>query len=159
MKAYDVVETPWHLNDMHALFDLLKWYCLLDVRPFLEAVLVYLTQYKDRGLDLFKTAISLPVISLNWAFDTIAKEHKFHWFSQRHADIGRIMRNNLTGGPSIISHRQKIKDVTKLYVQSLVTMPMHYISGVQLKTCPWGASVFFILTQKVFYWKRLLILT
>ena len=76
---------------MRTVFNLLKWYSLLDVRPFLEAVLVYLTQYKDRNLDLFKTAISLPGISLNWAFDTIAKEHKFHLFPPRHADIGQIM--------------------------------------------------------------------
>ena len=91
---------------MHTLFDLLKRYSLLDVRHFLEVVLVYLTQYKDRNLDLFKTAISLPGISLNWAFDTIPKEHKFHLFPPRHADIGRMMRNNLTGGLSIIFHCQ-----------------------------------------------------
>ena len=93
---------------MHTFFDLLNWYSLLD------AVLVYLTQYKDRGLDLFKTAISLPGISLNWAFDTIPKEHKFHLFPPRHANIGRMMRNNLTGGPSIIFHRQQVKDVTPI---------------------------------------------
>ena len=87
---------------MHTLFDLLRWYSLLDVRPFLEAVLIYFTQYKYRGLDLFKSAISLPGISVAWAFDTIPKENKFHLFPPRHADIGRTMRNNLTGWPRII---------------------------------------------------------
>ena len=56
---------------MRTLFDLLIWYSLLDVRPFLEAVLNYLQQYKVCGLDLFKSAISLPGISVAWAFDTI----------------------------------------------------------------------------------------
>ena len=73
---------------------------------------MYLAQYKDRSLDLFKTAISLPGISLNWAFDTIAKEHKFNLFLPRHADIGQIMRRNLTGGPNIIFHHQQVKDVS-----------------------------------------------
>ena len=89
---------------MCTLFDLLECYSPLDVRPFLEAVLVNLIQYKEKGLDLFKIAISLPGISMNWAFDTIPKETKFHLFHPRHADMGEAMRNNLTGSPSIIFH-------------------------------------------------------
>ena len=107
-----MVKRAWNANEMSMLFDLLKWYSLLDVLPFLEAVLVYLTQYKARGLDLFKTAISLPGISIYWAFDTISKENKFHLFPPRHTDIGQIMRRNLTGGPSIIFHRHQVKDVS-----------------------------------------------
>ena len=30
VEAYDVVETAWHSNEMHTLFDLLQWYSLLD---------------------------------------------------------------------------------------------------------------------------------
>ena len=45
---YEVVRHAWTANGMQTLFDLLKWYSLLDVRPFLEAVLVYLNQYKNR---------------------------------------------------------------------------------------------------------------
>ena len=91
IEAYDAVKCAWNVNGMCRLFDLLKWYSLLDVHPFLEVVLVYLTHYKIRNLDLFKTAISLPGTSLNWTFDTIAKEHKFQLFAPRHADIGQIM--------------------------------------------------------------------
>ena len=43
VEAYDVVEQAWRSNEMRTLFDLLKWYLLL------EAVLVYLAQYEDRG--------------------------------------------------------------------------------------------------------------
>ena len=77
-------------------------------------MLVYLIQYKERGLELFKTAISLPGISLNWAFDTIPKEQKFHLFPPRHADMGNIMRNNLTGGPSIIFYCRQVKGETPI---------------------------------------------
>ena len=44
-EEYKVVENAWRDNQMCTLFDLLRWYSLLDVRPFLEAVLIYLTQY------------------------------------------------------------------------------------------------------------------
>ena len=99
---------------MSTLFDLLKWYSLLDVRPFLQAVLLYLNQYKERGLDIFKKVISLPGISLNWAFDTIPKEQKIHLFPPRYADMGNIMQSNLTGGPSIIFHHCQVKGVTPI---------------------------------------------
>ena len=99
-EAYEVVKQAWCSSEMCTLFNMLKWYSLLDVRPFLEAVRVYLIQYKERGLDLFKTAISLPGISLNWAFDAIPKGTKFHLFPTKHADMGETMHNNLTSGPN-----------------------------------------------------------
>ena len=37
---YDVIKKVWAEKQMNTLFDLLKWYSLLDVRPFLEAVLI-----------------------------------------------------------------------------------------------------------------------
>ena len=101
---------------------------------------MYLIQYKERGLDRFKTAISLPGISLNWAFNTVPKEQKFYLFPLIHAGMGEAMRSNLTGGPSIIFHCCQVKGVTPihgndnktLFAQSLFTMLIHCISDVQL---------------------------
>ena len=110
---YEMARHAWTVNGMQKLLDLLKWYSLLDVRPrFLEAVLVYLNQYKNRGLDLFMSAISLPEISLNWAFDTLARENKFHLFPPSLVVIGALMRRNLTGGLSIIFHCKHVKNET-----------------------------------------------
>ena len=33
-EAYEIVKQAWIENEMQTLFDLLKWYSLLDVRPF-----------------------------------------------------------------------------------------------------------------------------
>ena len=33
-EDYDVVKRTWNAHGMYTLFDLLKWYSLLDVRPF-----------------------------------------------------------------------------------------------------------------------------
>ena len=52
-EEYKAVKSVRHNNQMTTLFDLLKWYSLLDVCPFLEAVLVYLDLYQKRGLELF----------------------------------------------------------------------------------------------------------
>ena len=93
---------------MNTLFDLLKWYSLLDVRPFLEAVVLYLKLYKQRKLDLFKMAISLPGISLHWAFDTMDKQQtKFHLFAPKDADMAEIMQlNSISGINQVFNHCQ-----------------------------------------------------
>ena len=89
---------------------------------------VYLSQYKERGLYLFKTAISLPGILLNWAFDTIPKEQKFHLFPPRHSDIGEAMRSNLTGGPSIVFQCSQVKGITPMRgnVENIVESVVSY---------------------------------
>ena len=73
---YDAIKMVWDEKQMHTLFDLLKWYSLLDVWPFLEAVLVYLDLYKQRNLDIFKMAITLAGISIHWAFEMLDEQKK-----------------------------------------------------------------------------------
>ena len=108
---YDVIKKVWAEKQMNTLFDLLKWYSLLDVRPFLEAVLIYLDLYKRRNLDIFKMAISLPGISIHWAFDTMNKhETKFHLFAPKDADMAEIMRLNSNGEISQVFNHCQIKN-------------------------------------------------
>ena len=45
-NGYEAVKYAWLSNQMHTLFDLLKSYSLLDVRPFMEALLGYLKLYQ-----------------------------------------------------------------------------------------------------------------
>ena len=90
---------------MISLFDLLKWYSLLDICSFLEAVLEYLDLYRKRTLDLFKMSISLPGILLHWAINTIKSKEKFNLFAPKDSDMAQAMRKNLTGDPSIVFHR------------------------------------------------------
>ena len=56
---YETVQTAWQEKQMSTLFDLLKWYSMLDVRPFLEAWLNDLEPYKQHKLDFFKTGYQL----------------------------------------------------------------------------------------------------
>ena len=65
-------------------------------------------------MNLFKTAISLSGISLNWAFDTIPNEQKLHLFLPRHSDMGEAMRSNLTGERSVVFQRCQEKGVTPI---------------------------------------------
>ena len=51
-EEYEVVKSAWRDNRMSTLYDLLKWFNLLDVHKFLESVLVYLELYQNRGFNL-----------------------------------------------------------------------------------------------------------
>ena len=89
-----MVKSAWKDNQMNTLFDLMQRYSLLDVHPFLEALLVYLDLYQKQGVDLFKMSISLPGISLHWAFNQIKNNEKFHLFAPKDADMACAMRKN-----------------------------------------------------------------
>ena len=89
---------------MNMLVNLLRWYALLDVCPFLEALLVNLGHYQKWSFNLFKMLISLLGILLHWAFDTI-----------ENYDMAKAMHCNLTGGPSIVYHRFPIKGQTSIH--------------------------------------------
>ena len=45
---------------MKTFQDFLIWYNNLDVGPFVKAVCIFKEFYKEKGLDAFKSAISLP---------------------------------------------------------------------------------------------------
>ena len=56
-------------------------------------------------------AISLPGISIHWAFDTMDKQQtKFHLFAPKDADMAEIMRLNSNGGISQVFNRCQIKN-------------------------------------------------
>ena len=54
-EDYAAVKNTWEVNQMVTLYDLLKYYLLylLNVRPFLKAVLKYLELLPKRGTRFF----------------------------------------------------------------------------------------------------------
>ena len=102
----------WHNIRKTTFYDLLRWYSLLDISLFLEAVLIYLELYQNRGFNLFKMSISLPGISLHWMFETMGDNEKFHLFPPKDSDMGEAIHHNLTGGPSLVVHHCLIKRET-----------------------------------------------
>lgn len=80
--------------------DFLIWYNNLDVGPFVTAVEKWQEQYFHEGLDVFKTAISLPGIArqklYKYAFENNAQ---FSFIHKSNADLHQVMTQNLFGGP------------------------------------------------------------
>ena len=101
--------------------DFLIWYNNLDVGPFVTAVERCQEQHFHEGLDVFKTAISLPGITrqklYKYAFENNAQ---FSLIDMSNAGLHQVMTQNLFRGPSIVFHRHAESGVTKIRGGKLV---------------------------------------
>ncbi|BFZ03070.1 hypothetical protein BsWGS_06109 [Bradybaena similaris] len=109
---YAECERIWQKAGMETLRDFLIWYNIKDVIPFLAALQKQVDFYAALHIDIFKNCISVPGATLRYLFKTIPKGVMFTLCSEKQKALHETMRNNITGGPSIIFHRYHEKDRT-----------------------------------------------
>ena len=112
---YDKCLRTWSDLGMTTFEDFLIWYNNRDAGPLVTAVERWQEQYFNEGLDVFKTAISLPGLArqklYKYAFENNAQ---FSLIDKTNADLHQVMTQNLFGGPSIVFHRHMKSGVTKI---------------------------------------------
>ena len=102
---------------MSTFKDFLVWYNNLDVVPFLEAVQKMSAFWWERPTCL-KT-ISVPALTLKYLFSFLDEQTYFSLFDQANSDLYHLIKDNNTGGPSIIFHcyheaaKTKIREAEK----------------------------------------------
>ena len=99
---------------MSTFKDFLVWYNNLDVVPFLEAVEKMSQFWQERKINMFKDGISVPGLTLKYLFSYLSPQTYFSLFDQANSDLYHLIKDNNTGGPSIIFHRYHEADKTKL---------------------------------------------
>ena len=99
---------------MKTMRDFLMWYNNRDVTPFLEAIYKQFTFYRHRDIDMFKDGISVPDLTLLYMFNDLSSHTHFVTFNDSNSDMHQLVRDNIVGGPAIIFHRYREKDVTKI---------------------------------------------
>ena len=103
-ENYEYLQSVWREHDMKTLADLLKWYNNLDVQPFMQAVEKQFDFFKNHiSCDMFKEAISLPGLSLNYALRL--SRAKFNLFGGRNQFVHKLLREHVVGGPSLVFSR------------------------------------------------------
>ncbi len=91
---------------MSTFRDFLVWYNNLDVRPFVVAIERLQKFYFDKGIDVFKTAISVPGIARQMLFATAEETGaEFSLIDKGNEELYRTINQNIVGGPSIIFTR------------------------------------------------------
>ena len=89
-------------QNMKTMRDFLEWDNNLDVVPFLDAIEKMTKFYAERGMDMFKCAISVPGLSLRYLFLTLGPETYFSLIDGTHKDLYFKIKENIVGGPSIV---------------------------------------------------------
>ena len=113
-QEYQYCQQVWEDNEMATFKDFLVWYNNLDVVPFIEAVEKMSQFWQDRKIDMFKDGISVPGLTLKYLFSFLDEQTYFSLVDQANSDLYHLIKDNNTGGPSIIFHRYHEAGKTKI---------------------------------------------
>ena len=119
-EEYEHCQKVWRENNMSSFRDFLKFYNNLDVGPFVTAVERFQTFYFNKGIGVFKSAISVPGIARHLLFKTAKKQKAdFALCDQNNSDLYKTIKRNIVGGPSIIFTRHQCVGKTLIRGQKL----------------------------------------
>ena len=105
-EDYAYCHQVWRDHQMSTFRDFLVWYNNLDVEPFVKAVEKFQQFYFEKGIDVFKSAISVPGIARQLLFRTARQQNAvFALFDENNKDLFQTIKHNIVGGPSIIFTR------------------------------------------------------
>ena len=70
--------------------------------------------WQERKIDMFKDGISVPGLTLKYLFSYLSRKTYFSLLDKANSDLYHLIKDNYTGGPSIISHRYHEASKTKI---------------------------------------------
>ncbi|XP_076815041.1 uncharacterized protein LOC143461131 isoform X2 [Clavelina lepadiformis] len=113
-QDYQLCQRVWVENGMTTIRDFLIWYVRKDVEPFLSTLQTQINFYWTLSVDMLKDSISIPSITLKYLLSTLERGIFFSLIEKRDADLHRLIRENITGGASIIFTRYHEKGITRI---------------------------------------------
>ena len=98
-EDYASCQTVWVNRGMTSFRDFLVWYNNLDVGPFVTAVERLQAFYFEKGIDVLKTAISVPGIARQFLFKSAREQRaEFSLIDAKNADLYKTIKDNIVGG-------------------------------------------------------------
>ena len=107
---YNYLKVIWEEEQMSTFRDFVKWYNNKDVVPTLEAMQKMMEFYHNKGIDLLKLGCTLPNLANICLHQST--NHKFVPFVESDKDLHDKIREDMTGGPSIVFTRKAVVDQT-----------------------------------------------
>jgi hypothetical protein len=98
---------------MSTFADWLRYYNNLDVAPFIEAQAKMKAFYAERGIDIFKDAVSLPGVSLQYLLRGLNKKTANPLYAPS-KEAYEYLKEAVSGGPSIVFTRYHEAGVTRI---------------------------------------------
>ena len=99
-EIYSYLKNIWEQYSMITFKDFLQWYNNKDVFPTLEAMQKMIEFYHDKGIDMLKLGCTLPNVA-NICLHK-STNHKCYPFFEGDKDLCQKIREDMTGGPSIV---------------------------------------------------------
>ncbi|XP_067945797.1 uncharacterized protein [Watersipora subatra] len=112
-EEYELCKNVWTKEKMTTLRDLLIYYNEADVTPLVTAIERQNEFFKSRNLD-FKSAISIPGLSIRYLFQLKDPEAPIFMFGNRFSDLYHLLRRNIRGGLSLVFNRYQERGKTKI---------------------------------------------
>ena len=127
---YNYLEKGWEHEQMTNFQDFVRWYNNKDVVPTLEAMQKMMEFYHNKGIDMLKLGCTLP----NLANICLHKStnNKFYPFVEADKDLHDKIRENMTGGPSIVFTRKGVVDQTYIRNTKNICKSIVCIDAIQL---------------------------
>ena len=106
LDNYSYLQQTWQKNGMTVFKDFLQWYNNKDVVPTVEAMQKMIQFYHNKGIDMLKLGCKLP----NLANICLHKStnYKFYPFCESDKDLCEKIREDMTGGHSIVFTRKAV---------------------------------------------------
>ena len=112
-ENYEELKKLWKDKNFKTMTCFLRDYNIADTFPFVKAVENMRKFYDDKGIDIFKSAISTPGIARKMVFSYSEATGASHsLFDVKNKDLYDKIKKNTIGGPSIIFTRHHKVDET-----------------------------------------------
>ena len=132
---------------MQTFEDFLVWYNNLDVVPFIEAVEKMSQFWRERKIDMFKDGITVPGLTIKYLLSYLSPHTYLSLFARANSDLYHLIKDNNTGGPSIILHEYHDSGETGTAEIRFVTS-QHLVSGIWVRSI---ASLSFAASLRCVY--------
>ena len=108
---YDYLKVVWEQEQMTTFRDFVKWYNNKDVVPTLAAMQKLMEFYHNLGIDMLKLGCTFPNLA-NICLHKSTNKKFFLPFVESDKDLHDKIREDITGGPSIVFTRKAVVDQT-----------------------------------------------
>ena len=99
---YNYLKVVWVQEKLATFRDFVKWYNNNDFVPTLDAMQKMMDIYYNKGIDMLKLGGTLANLA-----NICLKNHNFFPFVEADKDLLDKIREDLTGGPSIVCTRKE----------------------------------------------------
>ena len=133
-KEYEECKPIFHERGMKTFGDWLEYYNNLDVSPFLEALQTMKSFYTGLGVDIFKDAVSLPGVSMQYVLRGSLRGRNPPALYAPGPEAYAMLKEAVVGGPSLVLTRKHVRGETSIPLTNTTWGESRRTSSASMRT-------------------------